>query len=298
MGTSFFGNSECCVLVCDLTDPKSFEAIECCRIEFLNRLNPKDPNNFPFILIGNKCDKVSERKVQESKIKQYCETKSNMLYVETSAKDNTNVETAFEKAAKLAFKRIDKEEEIFVPNRVQLKFNPYKNGNDEEEEEEDEEEEKSIENNENNENKNNEQIKGIKCSLKQHKEINAIKYCCECQIYLCNKCDKNHSELFDNHHVINVDVNINGVFTGLCKEKKHSAKLKYFCKNHNILCCAACTSKTKGKGNGNHKDCNICFINRIKDKKKNELNDNIKYLKDLSTNLENDINEFKKYLKK
>ena len=52
MGTSFYRNSECCALVCDLTDPKSFESIESWRTEFLNQLNPKDPDTFPFVLLG------------------------------------------------------------------------------------------------------------------------------------------------------------------------------------------------------------------------------------------------------
>ena len=91
MGASFYRNSECCALVCDLTDPKSFESIETWRTEFLNQLNPKDPDSFPFVLLGNKCDKQAERKVAAPKIKQYCETKQNMPYFETSAKDNTNV---------------------------------------------------------------------------------------------------------------------------------------------------------------------------------------------------------------
>ena len=44
-----------------------------------------------------------------------------MPYFETSAKDDTNVEAAFEEVAKLAFKRNSKEDEIFVPTRVELK---------------------------------------------------------------------------------------------------------------------------------------------------------------------------------
>ena len=118
---SFYRNSKCCALVFDLTDPKSFESIESWRTEFLNQLNPNDPDTFPFVLLGNKCDKVDERKVQLPKIKQYCETKSNMPYFETSAKDNTNVEAAFEEVAKLAFKRRTKEDEIMIPNRFELK---------------------------------------------------------------------------------------------------------------------------------------------------------------------------------
>ena len=40
----------------------------------------------------------------------------------------------------------------------------------------------------------------IKCSSEEHKEINAVKYCPQCGIYLCNKCDNYHSPLFKNHH--------------------------------------------------------------------------------------------------
>ena len=117
---SLYRNSKCCALVFDLTDPKSFESIESWRTEFLNQLNPEDPDTFPFVLLGNKCDKVAERKVQALEIKQYCETKSNIPYFETSAKDNTNVKAAFEEVAKLAFKRRSKEDEILIPNRVEL----------------------------------------------------------------------------------------------------------------------------------------------------------------------------------
>ena len=105
MGASFYRNSECCVLVCDLTDIKSFENIDTWRQEFLTQLNPKDPENFPFVLLGNKSDKEDERKVPDTKIKQYCETKNNMPYFETSAKDNLNVDKAFTEIAQLAFKR-------------------------------------------------------------------------------------------------------------------------------------------------------------------------------------------------
>ena len=112
MGAAFYRNAECCVLVCDLTDPKSFETIDTWRSEFLTQLNPKDPDNFPFILLGNKCDKEGERKVPESKIKQFCASKGNIPYFETSAKDNVNVDIAFEDVARMAFKRDSKDDEM------------------------------------------------------------------------------------------------------------------------------------------------------------------------------------------
>jgi Ras-related protein Rab-7A len=63
MGAAFYRGAECCALVFDLTDPKSFETLDQWKTEFLNQLNPKDPDNFPFVILGNKCDKESERKV-------------------------------------------------------------------------------------------------------------------------------------------------------------------------------------------------------------------------------------------
>ena len=92
MGGAFYRNSECCVLCFDLTEPKTFETIDTWRTEFINQLQPKDPESFPFVIIGNKCDKEGERKVPESKIKQYCALKGNIPYFETSAKENINVE--------------------------------------------------------------------------------------------------------------------------------------------------------------------------------------------------------------
>ena len=114
LGESFYRNSECCALVFDLNDKKSFENIENWRTEFLNHLNLKDPETFPFILIGNKNDKVSERKVEEYIVKQYCESKSNMRYFETSCKDDINVEAAFEEMEKIAFIRASNGENDFI----------------------------------------------------------------------------------------------------------------------------------------------------------------------------------------
>ena len=135
---SYCRNSDCCVLVFDLTDPKSFESIEIWRNEFLKALNPKDPDTFPFVLIGNKCDIVLERRVQQKKIDEYCATKRNMPYFEVSAKNNKNIDTAFYEVARLIFTpnraelkatnqqtsksnfKVDKVEEIFIPNRFEL----------------------------------------------------------------------------------------------------------------------------------------------------------------------------------
>ena len=47
------------------------------------------------------------------------------------------------------------------------------------------------------------------CSKKLHEKIMAIIYCQDCKIYMCDKCKQLHSDLFDLHHIINLDKNIN-----------------------------------------------------------------------------------------
>ncbi len=42
--------------------------------------------------------------------------------------------------------------------------------------------------------------------MEEHKEVDAIKYCPECRIYMCNKCNNYHSSpLFKNHPPYNIN---------------------------------------------------------------------------------------------
>ena len=107
-----------------------------------------------------------------------------------------------------------------------------------------------------------------KCSLKEHEETDANLYCQECNIYMCNKCIKYHSNLFKSHHTYNLDKNIKDIFTGLCQEQNHLIKLEYFCKTHNVLCCSSCIAKVKKTGNCQHSDCEVCTIEDISLEKK------------------------------
>ena len=149
-----------------------------------------------------------------------------------------------------------------------------------------------------------------KCSMFDHKEIDAISFCIECKIYMCNKCEQTHSDLFKSQHqkIVIKDKNIDEIFTGFCTEENHTNKLIYFCKNHKKLCCVECISKIQAKNNGQHKDCDICLIEDIENEIKDKLKENLKYLEDLlfwvgKTNIEikkifNEINEKKDEIKK
>ena len=137
-----------------------------------------------------------------------------------------------------------------------------------------------------------------KCSQKNHNKYIAIIHCQTCKLYMCEKCSIFHSGLFEDHKIANINVDENKIFTGICKEKKHNDELEYYCKDHNTLCCAACISKIKSKGNGNHTDCQICNIEDIENEKKNKLKENIIYLEELSKTLEDSIKDLKNIFEK
>ena len=125
-----------------------------------------------------------------------------------------------------------------------------------------------------------------KCSNKKHAELDAISYCQECKKYYCNKCQNHHTEIFEEHKIINLK-DVNEAFIEICKEANHTDKLEFYCKEHNSLCCAACTCKMKDDGYGQHFDCNVCHIKKIKDEKKNKLKENINLLEQLNANGQN-----------
>ena len=139
-----------------------------------------------------------------------------------------------------------------------------------------------------------EELKTIKkCSSKDHINTDAILYCQICNIYMCNKCDNFHKNLFWNHNPYYLNKNNNDIFTGYCQEKNHNNKIEYFCKNHNKLCCDTCIIKIKVEGKGQHKDCDICPLGEIKEIEKNKLKANIINLQELLNNFEEKIIQLK-----
>lgn len=53
---AFYRGADCCVLVFDVTMPNTFRTLDSWRDEFLIQASPRDPENFPFVVIGNKID--------------------------------------------------------------------------------------------------------------------------------------------------------------------------------------------------------------------------------------------------
>ena len=136
-------------------------------------------------------------------------------------------------------------------------------------------------------------ITNKKCSFEEHKDIDAISYCSKCDIYVCEKCKDYHNNLINRNHnqIFNKENN------EICLEKNHQEKLEYFCRTHNKLCCRACVTKIKGLGNGQHSECDICFVKDITDERKNLLEQNIIYLKNNRTTFDSLIKKLKEAYK-
>jgi len=117
LGVAFYRGADCCVLVHDITQGKSFESLEGWRDEFLVQASPRDPDNFPFLALGNKSDLESKRKTPTARVEQWCKSKNDIPHFETSAASATNVEAAFIEIARRALKQSKPEEPAYVPQQ-------------------------------------------------------------------------------------------------------------------------------------------------------------------------------------
>ena len=123
LGVAFYRGADACILTYDLTNPKSFASLDSWKNEFLVQASPPDEESFPFVLLGNKCDKEAERRVQKSKATAWCKSSGSkeMPYLEVSAKDAIRVEAAFIEAAKMALaKEGGASDDVYIPETISL----------------------------------------------------------------------------------------------------------------------------------------------------------------------------------
>lgn len=103
----------------DVNVAKTFEDLDSWRDEFLIQAGPRDPDNFPFVVLGNKIDLENQRVISQKRALAWCSSKGNIPYFETSAKEAINVEQAFQTIAKNALKQ-GPEEELYFPENIQV----------------------------------------------------------------------------------------------------------------------------------------------------------------------------------
>jgi len=86
--SSYYRGAHAVAIVYDVTNEQSFLNVE----TWVNEIKKNISEDIPIILIGNKMD--SKRIVPNSEAKDYAD-KNEFIYIETSAKDNTNINDIF-----------------------------------------------------------------------------------------------------------------------------------------------------------------------------------------------------------
>nr|XP_025689739.1 ras-related protein Rab7 isoform X1 [Arachis hypogaea] len=141
LGAAFYRGADCCVLVYDVNAHKTFDTLNNWHDEFIKQADLNDHEAFPFVLLGNKVDvdggnsrKVLKRvwafeinmhsfeveisfnllQVTEKKAREWCASRGNLPYFETSAKEGYNVEEAFLNVAKIASEN-EHTQDIYFP---------------------------------------------------------------------------------------------------------------------------------------------------------------------------------------
>ena len=104
LGPTFYRGTDCCILVYDVSKPKSFENIKKWRNEFSSQLGISNSDDFAFLLLGNKSD-LKEKAVQKTAAIEFAQLNGDMLFYEVSAKTGDNVQTAFEEIVKKALEK-------------------------------------------------------------------------------------------------------------------------------------------------------------------------------------------------
>lgn len=130
LGVAFYRGADCCVLVYDVNSAKSFDTLDSWRDEFLIQASPHDPDNFPFVVLGNKIDvEESKRMVSQKRAMNWCQSKGNLPYFETSSKENINVEQAFLTIAKNALAQ-EAEQELYAdyPDPIRIDADNVQSG--------------------------------------------------------------------------------------------------------------------------------------------------------------------------
>ena len=81
------------------------------KAQFIHNGGVRDPDDFPFIILANKCDKEDKREVSEEQIDKWCKKMGDLRYFNTSAKHDFGVDQAFKCMVELAAKKAEEEPE-------------------------------------------------------------------------------------------------------------------------------------------------------------------------------------------
>jgi GTPase SAR1 family protein len=104
------------IVVYDVTDVMSFDAVR----EWIGEIERYGTENVVKLLVGNKCDLVAQRQVERDTALEFAE-RVDMTLIETSAKNNTNVEQAFVAMAREIKVAYGAPKQVVNPNTLELR---------------------------------------------------------------------------------------------------------------------------------------------------------------------------------
>ena len=100
----YYRDAQAAILVFDLTDQNTFNDI---KNIWLNDIKNYGDKNTVIAIVGNKLDLIEKRKVTESQVVNFCR-ENGFKYIETSAKEGTNILKIFEELSFVLAKNEDK----------------------------------------------------------------------------------------------------------------------------------------------------------------------------------------------
>jgi len=129
LGVAFYRGADCCVLVHDLTNMKTFETLDSWRDEFLVQAAPRNSESFPFVVLGNKSDLApNPPRHHQNTYESWCKKQGEIPHFCTSAREAINVEKAFEEIARKALKQESSDTISYVPDNTLINLQVH-NGN-------------------------------------------------------------------------------------------------------------------------------------------------------------------------
>ena len=111
--SSYFKGAHGILLIYDITCRESFKELE----NWLGEVERHASSQVLKILIGNKCDLEEKREIQKDEGEAFA-MRNGMQFIETSAKNNTNVSEAFEALAKIMVESSNKRNAIKIEKKT------------------------------------------------------------------------------------------------------------------------------------------------------------------------------------
>ena len=96
VNTIFYKEAYVCIMVYDITKPESFESI---KDYWYNTVSDNASGKIIYGVAGNKIDLYEEEKVDQNKVKEYCDS-IDALFKATSARQNTCIDDIFKELGK------------------------------------------------------------------------------------------------------------------------------------------------------------------------------------------------------